>query len=92
MIGRCDVCGKKGKVFVAASTCGGMSFAYCGECLDAGREQYNALVCRGFFFDETEDAYKKIILLPSLQFHKKTKEEFDADVQLLLDALGGGDD
>lgn len=87
MVGICDVCGKKTEIFTVASTCGGTSFAYCDECLDASREPYNALVGMGLFFDEFAESYQKIILMPSLQFHKKTKEEFDADVQLLLDAL-----
>lgn len=37
MVGICDVCGKKTEIFTAASTCGGESFTYCDECLDAGK-------------------------------------------------------
>ena len=80
MIGKCDVCGKEAEVFVACSVCGAVSFAYCDECLDEGREPYHALVGMGLYFDEISDAFKEAILLPSLKFHNKTQKEFDADV------------
>ena len=85
MIGECSVCGKETKVFAVCSTCGGSSYAYCGECLDEGREPYSALVGMGLYFDEISDAYKESILLPSLKFYNKTPAEFDADVKKLDD-------
>ena len=56
MKGKCAVCGKEGEVFVACSTCGAISFAYCEDCLNIGAEPYGALVeyisCAG---DSPED-------------------------------------
>ena len=79
-MGKCDVCGKEAETFVACSSCGAISFAYCGECLNAYREPYNALVGMGLTSDCFNKTYMQKVLLPSLKFHGKTIEEFDADV------------
>ena len=81
MMGKCDVCGKETETFVASSSCGAISFAYCHECLNAGREPYDALVGMGLTSDCINKTYKQRILLPSLNFFGKTLEEFDADVE-----------
>lgn len=78
---KCDVCGKETEVFVASSSCGGMSYAYCQECLNSGREPYDALIGMGLTSDCINNVYKQRILLPSLKFYGKTLEEFDADVE-----------
>lgn len=78
---KCDVCGKETEVFVVCSSCGAISFAYCAECLNAGREPYDALVGMGLTSDMINKPYKEQILLPSLRFHGKTIEEFNADVE-----------
>ena len=44
MIGKCHVCGAEGKVYIASSTCGAMSSAYCRDCMKAGAEPYSDLV------------------------------------------------
>lgn len=85
MTGKCDVCGQETEVYVASSTCGAISFAYCEECLIAHREPYDALVSMGVYFDEISESYKEAILLPSLKFYNKTPAEFDADVDKDLD-------
>ena len=84
-MGKCDVCGKEAETFVACSTCGAISFAYCSECLDNGIEPYDALVGMGLYCDEIDETFKEVILLPSLEFHGKTPAEFDADVKRLDD-------
>jgi len=81
MMGKCDVCGKEAETFVACSSCGAISFAYCAECLNAYREPYDALVGMGLTSDVINKSYKEQVLLPSLRFHGKTIEEFDADVE-----------
>lgn len=78
---KCDVCGKETETMVCSSSCGGVSFAYCRECLNAGREPYDALVGMGLYCADINQTYKEQILMPSLQFHGKTIEEFDADVE-----------
>ena len=78
---KCDVCGKEAEVFVACSSCGAISFAYCAECLNGGREPYDALVGMGLTSNMINKSYKEEILLPSLRFYGKTIEEFDADVE-----------
>ena len=80
-MGICAVCGKEAETFVVCSSCGGISFAYCGECLSNDLEPYDALVGMGLYFDDISDDYKQQTLLPSLQFYGKTPEEFDADVK-----------
>lgn len=77
---KCDVCGKESEIFVACSSCGAISFAYCAECLNNGLEPYSALVGMGLTSDMINKSYKEQILMPSLRFHGKTIEEFDADV------------
>lgn len=84
-MGKCDVCGKETETFVACSSCGGVSFAYCAECLNKGLEPYDALVGMGLYFDEISEEYKEQILLPSLKFYGKTPAEFDKDVDKDLD-------
>ena len=78
---KCDVCGKETEVFCACSACGGISFAYCKDCLSAGLEPYDALVGMALYLDEVDEYFKNQVVLPSLKFHGKTIEEFDADVK-----------
>ena len=84
-MGKCEVCGKETETQVVCSTCGAISFAYCQDCLNQGREPYDALVGMGLSSKFINKTYKARILMPSLQFHGKTIEEFDADVQKLDD-------
>ena len=77
---KCNVCGKETDTVVCCSSCGAISFAYCDECLNAGREPYDALVGMGLTSDCINKTYKEKILLPSLRFFGKTIEQFDADV------------
>lgn len=37
---KCAVCGHDGETFVACSICGGISLAYCKECLKVGAEPW----------------------------------------------------
>jgi hypothetical protein len=80
-MGKCDVCGKEAETFVASSSCGGISFAYCAECLSVYREPYDALVGMGLTSDCMNQTYKQKVLIPSLNFHGKTVAEFNADVE-----------
>lgn len=85
MIGKCAVCGKATDVLAACSACGGISFAYCNECLSKGLEPYDALVGMGMCVDEISKDFRDQILLPSLKLHGKTLEEFDTDVNKMYD-------
>ena len=78
--GKCDVCGKETETAVCASACGAVSFAYCKECLKAGREPYDALVGMGILYEDLSAAFREQILLPSLKFFGKTVEQFNADI------------
>lgn len=80
-MGKCDVCGKETETVVCCSSCGAISFAYCQECLNSGREPYDALVGMGLYYDDINKTYKQQVLLPSLRFFDKTIEEFNADVE-----------
>lgn len=80
-MGKCEVCGKEAETFVASSSCGAISFAYCRECLSQGIEPYDALLGMGLYYADIGKSFKEQILLPSLKFHGKTPEEFDVDVK-----------
>ena len=77
---KCNVCGvESSDVQVCSSSTGGISFAYCPRCLQAGYEPYSALVGMGLFWADINRTYIQEILIPSLNFHGKTKEDFDND-------------
>ena len=79
---KCNVCGvESSDVQVCSSSTGGISFAYCPRCLQAGYEPYSALVGMGLFWADINKTYKQQILIPSLNFYGKTKEDFDNDVE-----------
>ena len=79
---KCDVCGREDlNTIVCSSSCGATSFSYCPSCLQNGIEPYSALVGMGLFWADINKTYKQQILIPSLNFHGKTKEQFDADVE-----------
>lgn len=80
-MGKCVVCNKGTETVVACSTCGGLCFEYCQDCIQAGLEPYIALVGMGLYSDEMNNQYRENILIPSLKFHNKTIEQFDADVK-----------
>ena len=84
-MGKCDVCGKETNTVVCASACGATSFAYCEECLQTGREPYDALVGMGILYEDLSLAFKEQILLPSLKFFDKTVEQFNTDINKLSD-------
>ena len=78
---KCDACGKEAKTTVCCSACGAISFAYCEACLKGGIEPYSALVGMGMYYEDINETFKYVILDPSLKVHKKTAEEFNADVK-----------
>ena len=79
-MGKCEVCGKETETVVCASSCGAVSFAYCEECLKAGREPYDALVGMGIPYEDLSVAFREQILFPSLKFFGQTVEQFNADI------------
>ena len=79
---QCDVCGDVGKVTVACSACGAMSFAYCARCGSNGYEPYRALVASAYGCDcleEFEEWYQEVIT-KSLKFHGVSVQDFMKDV------------
>ncbi len=81
---KCDVCGTESSdIQVCSSSTSGVSFAYCSRCLQSGYEPYSALVSMGLFWADINKTYKQQILIPSLNFHGKTREDFDNDVEKL---------
>ena len=79
---KCDVCGvESSAVQVCSSSIGGVSFAYCPRCFQSGHEPYSALISMGYFWADINKTYKQQILIPSLNFYGKTKEDFDNDVE-----------
>lgn len=84
MQGKCAVCGKEGEVFVASSTCGGMSCAYCAECLASGAEPWSDLVfyvsLAGHYPEQINEIYREIVRDTCKRLHR-TEEEFASDVE-----------
>lgn len=85
---RCDVCGKDRETFVAASAYGPISFAYCKECLENGREPYNAMVayisCAGRFPDDINEMYRQDVRR-QLKLHGVSEEQFIKDVDMSIE-------
>lgn len=81
---KCDVCGKERETFVAASTYGPESFAYCEECLKNGKEPYDAIVtyisCAGHFPDDINETYQKDVRR-QLKLHGISEDQFIEDVE-----------
>lgn len=62
---RCDVCGANTETFVCCSACGGMSFAYCEECLKAGAEPWGVLIdyisIAGHYPEDINEDFREIV-------------------------------
>lgn len=72
---KCDVC-EKPAVGVAASTCGAVSFAYCGECLSLHREPWGALVANCCTLERGHVAeWFQPIIDATLEFYGKTEDD-----------------
>ena len=62
---KCDVCGALTDTIVCCSACGGMTFAYCKECLESGAEPWDELVnyisIAGHYPEEINSNYRDIV-------------------------------
>jgi len=77
----CDIC-EKPAFMVAASPMGPISLAYCEECLDAKRENWNVLVGGLIGYEKgTEADWVKPIIEATLKFYNKTEDELWAEVK-----------
>ena len=78
----CDVCGERESVDVVCSRAGPVSFAYCRECLDSGREPYSAIVASlvGMNPMGIADWYKPTIAA-TIKAEGKTVEQLFEDVR-----------
>ena len=87
--GRCDVCGKYGRLSVACSSCGAETFAYCNECMECGAEPWGSLVayisCVGRYPDSINEEYREIVRRTCERLGK-TEAEFAAAVDAELEA------
>lgn len=90
MIGKCDVCGKKGRISVCASRMGAISFGYCDTCLEDDLEPYWAMVayisCAGRFPEDINDRYQGLVrrILKGLSI---SEEQFIKDVSKSIQDL-----
>ena len=83
MQGKCDVCGEVEEVVVCCSATGAVSFAYCSECLQSGREPYFALAARLIgiaSIDNVAEWFLPIVRV-TLEAEGKTEEELFKDVR-----------
>ena len=81
----CGVCRQNEAVGVFASRCGAVSFAYCRECLAAGREPYGALVAYLVGVLDMDDVaeWARAMVGATLQAEGKTEEQFFQDIRQL---------
>ena len=89
--GKCAVCGAEGPVFVCSGMCGGISNAYCEECLRSGAEPWGDLVfyisCAGSYPEDINVAYREIVRATCDRLGKTEQEFTDAVKQELLDEI-----
>lgn len=90
----CEVCGKCGERNTTFVTCaskfGPMSFLYCSDCFNKGKEPYDVVVayiaCVGHFPEDINEEYQKEVRR-QLMLHNKTEEEFIKDVDKFINKL-----
>lgn len=83
MTGKCAVCGKKTEVYVASSSIGAVTYAYCADCLRANVEPwedlvYNCAVCGPY--PESVNEWFRGIVRDTCKYLGKSEEEFKAAV------------
>lgn len=89
--GKCAVCGKEGPVFVCSSLLGGISNAYCDDCLSSGAEPWGDLVsyisCAGCYPDDINDTYRNVVRATCDRLGKTEQEFADAVKQALREEI-----
>jgi ribosome-binding protein aMBF1 (putative translation factor) len=88
---KCEVCGKETESLTTVSSIfGPMSFGYCDDCLESGKEPYRTMVyCVaqvGQYPKDFNKAYINIIK-EQLALHNKSEEEFINDVNVVINQL-----
>lgn len=87
--GVCSVCGAQGDVAVACSTLGGITNAYCQDCLDSGAEPWGDLVftcsMNGPYPDAVNEEFRQTVLDTCARLGK-TEADFAAAVQAELES------
>ncbi len=89
MTGKCAVCGKQTEVYVASSSIGAVTYAYCEDCLRAGAEPWSDLVFNCAIcgpYPESVNTQFRETVRNTCRHLGKTEEEFQADVnEAILD-------
>ena len=82
-IRECEVCGEIKPVQVCSSSLGGISFAYCKDCLEADIEPWSMLVAHmsgcDLTYETVNDGYVQLIDR-CLAFHHKTLDQLKSDI------------
>lgn len=76
----CVICGNV-SIVVCSSSVGAISHAYCQECLDLGREEWNTLI--GGLFGLSRDniaGWMKSIIEATCAFYGKTEDDLWNDI------------
>ena len=86
---KCDVCVHDGETFVACSICGGISFAYCKECLKVGAEPWECLAIYiafsgGKYPENINESFREAVKATCERLNK-TEEDFIKRVDDILD-------
>lgn len=77
----CCVCGQQSNCHSIKSTCSNNVLDYCVNCIRQGYENYDELVNYGFTFDTFNNKFREVVVIPTLRYYNKTKEQFNADVE-----------
>lgn len=77
----CCVCGQQANCYPIKSICSDNMLYFCVNCTRQGYENYDELVNYGFTFDTFSTKFREKIVIPTLRYYNKTKEQFNADVE-----------
>ncbi len=84
MLSECVVCKQQASCIEVKSTCSNKILNYCTACLSNGYECYEELVQYGFTYECFNNTFIQKVVKPTLRYYNKTKEQFDNDVEQLL--------
>ena len=82
-LGRCDVCGAQGPVYLRCSSMGPFSFSYCKRCIQSGAEPYwftvSTVAINGLWPDDVNEPARQRIR-GILNYLDRPEDTFKRDV------------
>lgn len=78
---KCDVCKNEYDKVTTLKNLTREERCYCDSCLISGIEPYEDLVNYGWISDLFCETYRKKVLIPTLQYNRKTIQQFNNEVR-----------